>query len=377
VGGSLDSMTPTRTDDRLARTRLAAALVVGFVLAGPAAASAAPAVVEAGDSARTAAEVRRYWTPQRMENAKPAPVPIAGGAPSARAAEDGGDAPVARAGSISYTSGALTDTLSFPNRVHGKVFFTRPGAGNFVCSGTAVEAANLSTVITAGHCVHYLGVWSTSFAFVPGYRNGIRPYGTWAATAEAAPSQWVSSEYFEYDVGAVVVAENTSGQSLQEVVGARDILFNQPVSGAVRSRGYPAQSPFDGSKLRYCDSALGYRDPISGGGGAPQTMGIGCDMNGGSSGGGWVIGDSGNGAVISVNSYTRSSTPEVMYGPYFGSTAAALYDSVDGDPPGSGSSPAAGGPTTLPRDLVPAATAKVKCKKQKRRGKRKRCKITR
>jgi V8-like Glu-specific endopeptidase len=351
------------SDERSMRTRFAGLLVAAFVLAVPAAASAAPAILEAGDTARTAAEVSRYWTPKRMENAKPAPV--------LNPADDGSGTPTPRAGIISYTSGELTETTLFPNRVHGKVFFPRPGAGNFVCSGTAVEAANLSTVITAGHCVHYLGVWSTNFAFVPGYRNGNRPFGTWAATAEAAPSAWVSSESFEYDVGAAVVAENTLGQSLQEVVGARDILFNQPVSGAVRSYGYPAQSPFDGAKLRYCDSALGYRDPLSG---APQPMGIGCDMNGGSSGGGWVS----NGAVISVNSYTRSSTPEVMYGPYFGSTAEALYDSVDGDPSGSGGSPAAGGPATLPQDLAPAATAKVKCKKQKKhRGKRKRCKVTR
>jgi V8-like Glu-specific endopeptidase len=356
-------MTRRWSDERSMRARLAALLVAAFVLAAPAAASAAPAILEAGDSARTAAEVKRYWTPMRMENAKPVAL--------LDPAEEGIGAPTPRAGSISYTSGELTDTLLFPNRLHGKVFFTRPGAGNFVCSGTAVEAANLSTVITAGHCVHYLGVWSTNFAFVPGYRNGSRPYGTWAATNTAAPSQWVSSGFFEYDVGAAVVAENTLGQSLQEVVGARDILFNQPVSGAVRSHGYPAQSPFDGAKLRYCDSALGYRDPLSG---APQTMGIGCNMNGGSSGGGWVV----NGAVISVNSYTRSGTPEVMYGPYFGSTAEALYDSVDGDPSGGPSSPSAGGPITIPKDLAPATTAKVKCKKQrKHRGKRKRCKLSR
>jgi V8-like Glu-specific endopeptidase len=362
----------TRTDDRPARTRLAAALVAAFVLAAPAAAAAAPAVLEAGDSARTAAEVRRYWTPQRMEKAKPVPVPIAG-APRARAADEGSDAPVPRIGQISYTSGELTGTLSFPSRVHGKVFFSRPGAGNFVCSGTAVDSFNLSTVFTAGHCIHYDATWSTNFAFVPGYRNGNRPYGTWAATGESAPSQWVTSENFSYDVGAAVVAENGSGQSLEEVIGARGILFNQPVSGAVRSHGYPAQSPFDGSKLRYCDSTLGHHDPFTS---APQTMGIGCDMNGGSSGGGWVIDDGGDGAVISVNSYTRLTTPEVMYGPYFGSAAKALYDSVKGDAPGGASAPAAGGATALPQDPAPVAT-KVKCKKNKKKRKRKRCKIAR
>jgi V8-like Glu-specific endopeptidase len=364
-------MTRKQTYDQLVRMRAAVVLVAAFAFAAPATALASPAVLDAGDSARTAAQVSRYWTPKRMENAKPVPA-LTVGAPTTQAADEGSDAPAPRAGLVAYSSGELTDTLSFPNRVHGKVFFTRAGS-NWQCSGTAVEAINLSTVITAGHCVHYQGAWATNFAFVPGYRNGNRPYGTWAATEESAPSAWVSSENFRFDVGAAVVAENGSGQSLEDVVGARGIRFDQPVSGAVRSHGYPAGSPFDGSKLRYCDSTLGFLDPLTAGGSGPQTMGIGCDMTPGSSGGGWVVGDS----VISLNSYSRSTTPEVMYGPYFGSTIAALYDSVKDDAPGGGSTPSAGGTTAIPQSLAPLATTKVKCKKHRKRGKRKRCKAAR
>ena len=348
-----------------------AALAFAFVLAGPAAASAASDVRHAGDSTRTAADVRSYWTPQRMENAKPVG-PLKVSAPAPATAEE---APTLQAGSIPYTSGELTDTVSFPNRVHGKVFFSRSG-GNFVCSGTAVNAPNLSLVISAGHCVRNDGVWASNWAFVPGYRNGSRPYGTWAATDIAAPSPWVTSEDLRYDVGTAVVAANGSGQALQSVVGARAILFNQPepVSGAVRSFGYPAQAPFNGSKLRFCDSSLGYRDPLTS---DPQTMGIGCDMTGGSSGGGWVAGDS----VISVNSYGRPSNPEVMHGPYFGSTIQALYDAVDGEAAGGPTSPAAGPTTTAPSQ--PAAISRKKCKKRKKqsgttkRGRKKRCKRVR
>jgi V8-like Glu-specific endopeptidase len=365
-------MTRTLSDARGAWTRLAAAVATAFALAAPATASAAPEIREAGDSARTAAEVRRYWTPKRMESAKPvkllkadAPVPPA---------EEGGAGPTPRVGPIGYTSGELTDTLSFPNRVHGKVFFSR-GGGDFVCSGTAVNAANLSTVITAGHCVRFQGQWASSVAFVPGYRNGSRPYGTWTATGIAAPSAWVSSEDLRHDVGAAVVAVNGGGQALQQVVGARGILFNQAVSGPVRSYGYPAQTPFDGSKLRYCDSTLGYRDPLTSN---PQTMGIGCNMNGGSSGGGWVIGDPASGAVNSVNSYTRLGVPEVMHGPYFGSTAQALYNGVNDDPPGGPGAPAAGpGAIAQGQQQVTAPQAKCKKPKKKRAGKRKRCKPTR
>lgn len=354
------------------RRRICVTALAATLLVAPAASEAAPAVLEAGDSGRTAAEVRRYWTPKRMENARP--VKLVGGAP---AADEAGGTPSPREDSIPFTSGELTDTLSFPNRVHGKVFFTRPGHGNFVCSGTAVEANNLSTVITAGHCVYDASAGSINFEFVPGYPsedgNGNPIYGEWAATELLAPSQWVTFGNFSYDVAAAVVAEN-GGQALEEVVGARGILFNQPVSGAVRSHGYPALPPFDGSKLRYCDSTLGYRDP---GSSAPQTMGIGCDMNGGSSGGGWVIADGGNGSVVSVNSYTYLGPPEVMYGPFFGSTAQALYNAAQGDAPGGPATPAAGMLTLLPQNQAPVAVTK-KCKKQKkRRGKKKRCKAVR
>jgi V8-like Glu-specific endopeptidase len=270
------------------------------------------------------------------------------------------------------TAFELTDTTSFPNRVHGKVFFTKPGIGNFVCSGTAVLASNDATVITAGHCVNDNGIWSTNFAFVPGYRNGNAPYGTWAASDESAPSGWVTSENFRYDVGAAVMARNSSGQELEDVVGGRGILFNQPTNQALRSHGYPAQAPFDGLKLWACDALTTFPDnpnpPIG-----PQTMGMACDMNGGASGGGWVFTDgSGNGFVESVNSYKYTNNPAFMFGPYFGDVIAALYNSIESVPPGLPGSPTSGTGNPPSSDATTPVSSPKKCKKSKKR-KKKRC----
>ena len=55
-------------------------------------------------------------------------------------------------------------------------------------------------------------------------------------------------------------------------------------------------------------------------------MGIGCDMTGGSSGGGWVVGNT----VLSVNSYGYTTEPNVMYGPYQDSVAQNLYTTAAG-----------------------------------------------
>ena len=312
-----------------------------------------------------------------MQNAKPADLII----PADDSPPDPTPLPVPSAGALLATE--LTDTTSFPNRVHGKVFFTKPasvGGGNFVCSGTAVFAANDSTVITAGHCVADSGAFATNLSFVPGYRNGSSPYGVWAASSLGSTPQWIAAENFKYDVGVAVMARNSTGQELEDVVGARGILFNQPVSGTVRSFGYPAETPFDGSKLFACDGSLGVTDPNPGlPAGGPAPMQLLCDMTGGSSGGGWVKTDaSGNGSVMSVNSYKYRSQPTFMYGPQLTGVAQTLYSTLESATPGSPLSPAAGGapqPTGTTSQAQPASgPLKAKCRKPKRRGKKKRCK---
>ena len=55
------------------------------------------------------------------------------------------------------------------------------GEGFARCSGTSVDAPNLSVVFTAGHCVDEggpQGRWfSRNWVFVPGYHDGERPFG--------------------------------------------------------------------------------------------------------------------------------------------------------------------------------------------------------
>jgi V8-like Glu-specific endopeptidase len=368
--------------DACARRALATALAVAAFAIAPSGAAAQASLRQAGDSQRTVAEVSAYWTPERMEKAKPLGVLSVDGAPPRASTRDASGGPAPRAGtSGSFTSFELTDTLSFPNRVHGKVFFTRPGVGNFVCSGTVVDAGNRSTVITAGHCVHDGGAWSTNFAFAPGYRNvggaGNAPFGVWPASDEAAPQPWVDSENLKYDVGAAVIARNGSGQSLENVVGGRSVVFNQPIPQSVRSYGYPAQPtsshPFDGTRLWACDSSATVADnPTTATG--PNTLGIGCDMTGGASGGGWVA-DPSSGALNGVNSYKYTNQPNMMYGPYFGSTVQALYNFAAATPPGSPGSSGAG--NSIPAvDSLPARRAT--CKKGKKRIKgRRACKSSR
>jgi V8-like Glu-specific endopeptidase len=340
-------------------------LCAGATLVGTNQASATPLPRQAGDAGRTVAQVERYWTSHRMQSARPADLAVAAGAAGARAAVAGQSS-----STVPFGSYQVTDTRSYPNRVHGKVFFTRPGAGNFVCSGTVVDAPNQSTVLTAGHCVHDAGRWSTNFAFAPGYGNvagtDSAPYGVWAASGEAAPVPWVDSRNVKFDVGAAVIARDTLGRPLESIVGARSVAFNQTTSQTFRSFGYPAvptgDHDFDGTRLWACDSNPPITDDSVGGAGDP-TMGIGCDMTGGASGGGWVTA---SGAVNGVNSYRYAGRPDLIFGPYFGSTIEELYDFAAAELPGVSGSWAVGN-ATAPASRAGTVRVAAACKKAKKR----------
>ena len=356
------------------RRALAACVVVAAAVLQPAPAVAGQ-LAHAIPDARSAADVVRYWTPDRIRDARPMRLLTAPSETAAGPTPGTAQATTQSAGPVPYSSLELTDTVSFPNRVQGKVFFTRPGVGNFVCSGTAVDAGNRSTVITAGHCVHQSGVWSTNFAFAPAYHNvngvGVAPYGVWAASDELSPQPWVDSENLEYDLGAAVLARNASGQLLENVVGGRPVAFDQSTVQYFRSYGYPAQATpthnWDGTRLWACDSNPPLLDS-PGGTSGPSTMGIGCDMTGGASGGGWAAGGA-SGPLEGLNSYKYSNQPDVMYGPYFGATAQTLYGTAAGEAAGSPSGSAAG-QVTPAKPEAGTSSATPGCRKPHRKAKR-------
>lgn len=337
---------------------LAALLLYGLV-AWPGAAAATTESVETDG-------VRSYWTSERMKAAEPAPVPEPAAATPVRAQEvapNGRPSTVqpVQAGKTSdadlensrvsaeptegedlrraYTRTEVTDPSAESVRMHGKVFFSVAGGsqpGDYVCSGTALNSNNGSVVWTAGHCVFdadFGGGYSTNFLFVPAYSAGSAPFGEWPAEQLLSPAKWRNGPDSSYDYSAVKVAENGAGQTLNEVVGGRGIGFNQSRDQNYISYGYPAKQPpieFTGGREFQCNSPLGGTDNPPGGG--PNTSWIGCDMTGGSSGGGWIA----NGTLMSVNSYsycdiTGTLCEERLYGPYLDGDAKQLYQEIAGD----------------------------------------------
>ncbi|MGW0389474.1 trypsin-like serine peptidase [Streptomyces sp. NPDC003042] len=269
-----------------------------------------------------------FWTAERMRQATPLDVTAAPGsgrtvpAQSARptlVAPTAASAPASptafpQAGGAWTAGGAVVKTS-------GRVFFTM-GDRTASCSGDSVTSANGSTVVTAGHCVKYQGAWHTNWVFVPAYANGNAPYGQWSATKTFATDQWAASEDMNMDVGLAVVAP-LNGQKLSQVVGAQGILFNGGYSKKMYSFGFPAASPYDGTKLVYCSGNSG-RDFL-----LTKDHSLACNMTGGSSGGPWFQDfneATGLGTQVSVNSFGYTFLPNRMFGPYFGNEAKAAYD---------------------------------------------------
>jgi hypothetical protein len=205
--------------------------------------------------------------------------------------------------------------------VDGAVFIREDG-GYGRCSGTSVTAPNKSLVITAGHCVFENGRWSgRRWVFVPGYRHGERPFGTFIAHWLGTTPQWHRAENDNFDVGAAVVGRNESGELLAQAVGA-DRLVTGRHPRAFDVRGYPVARPFNGGTLQVCQGAASvghdFQTLLMPG---PLDLGVQCRISGGASGGGWFIdGDLLDG--VTSGSYTED--PATVYGPYFGDVVGRL-----------------------------------------------------
>ncbi|MGH2710369.1 MAG: trypsin-like serine peptidase [Actinomycetota bacterium] len=330
-------------------------------------ASAAQSKTLSFDQEQAPAAVRGFWTSQRIRTAGPLSFSAddfassttardAAGSPLALAPTSPTSGSAARAGSIPFVSHEVAAPSEAPFRTNGVILGVGANGRRYACSGTVVTSTNRSVVWTAGHCVfnRELGGWSRSIEFIPGYDRGSAPYGEWPVTGGVVPTGWSQGYTSAYDMAALVVAPNPQGQRIEDVVGARGILTGQsPVQG-FNAYGYPGTAPFDGEKQWVCESAYGYEDPFE-----PGTMAIGCDMTFGSSGGGWIVAET---YLNSLISYAYDNEPDVIYGPYFGATAATLHqkastmsNALDGTP-NFGDDSVQAAPVAAPTRLVHAMT---------------------
>ncbi len=299
-----------------------------------------------------------YWTRERMLNAKPYPYnAIPGKAPPP--VPHTGDEPVGPPGSdesslgdktlvlmsddefaaLAYTGAFGADAeaqasdgydyppphttfyvltslyTTYPYRTVGKVFFSL-GGSNYVCSGSAIGN---KAVLTAGHCVSDGGKkkWATNWTFVPAYKDGDKPYGSWPAFWLTTFNAWLNNKQWGRDVGFATVT-NQGGKTLEETVGSLGFAWNYSRMQHWNLFGYPSGSPWDGEWM--VETQASYATVFTDA--SPNTTGVGTSQRPGFSGGPWIVkftpGKPGaNNYVNGVNSMFFTDSPDEIFSPYF------------------------------------------------------------
>jgi len=278
-----------------------------------------------------AREALRFWTPARMRQARPLDMPRPEGRGLARQSSAEAEVDPVRGLEADARArsefAAVADPTAPGFRQNGVIFTVLPGGSGLArCSGTSVNSPNRSVVITAGHCVNEGGPgrwFNQDWVFVPGYHDGVRPFGVFVAKWLGATAPWIDGGSENADVGAAVVSRNERGQRLGAAVGGDDIAWNLPPNQVFDVHGYPVEKPFDGATQRLCSGTpfLGH-DLASFLWPGPLNLALTCDVTGGASGGGWTI----HGNVLNgVTNYGYGDDPTTDFGAYFGDSVHALY----------------------------------------------------
>jgi V8-like Glu-specific endopeptidase len=291
-----------------------------------------------------------YWTPERFHDAQPllraepnpdafgpeenaglaASVSVEGHAPAAgirpdlesrlfdredaaaeKALRSGGEKASGTAGAF-FTSARLVPTTAdqtYPYRAVGKLFFTKPGQGDFYCSAAVLRAR---VVLTAAQCIHSgkanPGFYS-NFRFVPATRDGSAPFGTWNWNYVIVPTTWSTGGGTvpnAADYGMIEVQDQTIDGVLRKLGDVTGFFGYQTLKlrpNHAHLLGYA--SNFDGGQRMHQVTAQAFRAA------AANNVEYGSDMRGGSAGGPLVQDFGDNPAlakIIGVLSYFNSST---------------------------------------------------------------------
>ncbi len=310
------------------------ALTTTAIVAGMFTTPAARAATQPHTSATMTSDaaVDAYWTPERMKNAKPLPMPRPASAPALKQAlkpkaSDGvprqtqGSAPSVDVGNLlskqlfqpdliqeNSASGVKPDnvgnfgayftttrvfpdkaSVTYPNSTAGRLYFSDPVAGgDYICSASAISPR---LIVTAGHCTAHADpshpYFYSNWMFVPSYNNGVAPNGTWKVKWATTTVNWYYSNGSVpnvQDVGVMVVYDRTTrgaSYKLGNITGwlGTWTLWGRSYPNNITQLGYPCN--LDSCAKMELNTAQGV-------GIWNNTVEIGSAMEGGSSGGPWI-----------------------------------------------------------------------------------------
>lgn len=251
-------------------------------------------------SASAQAVARAFWTPARMsaaaaERARPA------------AARPEVSAPPGTPAAVRFSGVPTT----------GALFYTT-GTRTHFCTASVVDSSAGDLVITAAHCV-YGSSYATNIAYVPEYRGGARPFGTWAVSAITVAAGGRDGHNQNLDVAFLAVS-SPAGTRIQSVTGGLTFAINAPYVLGIEVIGY---NNAGAEPVRCATRSFKFL-------GGTQ-IGFYCHgYSSGTSGGPWISGynsRTGTGVVHGViGGYQEGGSYEwASYSPHFGAAIGALF----------------------------------------------------
>lgn len=325
--------------------------------------TAAPAAAEGGNIQSpllAPAAAAEAWTVSAMLEAQPYPLPevseedlrayaegVAGPAAGGAGQVDAGGAPAGAGAAPTAGEETLAAGYSYPapfTRFEvpwpytdypfvtvGKVFFSQNGT-NYVASAASI--GNYA-ILTAGHVVHAgdgkpTG-WSSNLVFVPAYKDGSAPLGTWRASWLATRTTWYNNGNpggLTEDMGGAVL-QPLNSRKISDVAGWLGFAWNWPRVQHWFEFGYPAAAPFNGQRLNAVAASYAYDGTVPG----IPPVATGSDLTGGCSGGPWLRGAFTGNWANGVNSYRITTRPLEMNSPYFDDRAKSIKDLLVGGTP--------------------------------------------
>ncbi|MFC8718860.1 trypsin-like serine peptidase [Kitasatospora sp. NPDC057198] len=165
--------------------------------------------------------------------AAPAPTPPPSPSPSPSPAAD--PAPQTSPGTpLGVTTTAPDDAES---RRVGALFSGPVAPGHHFCTASVIDSPGRNLILTAAHCLST----ASGTTFVPGYRDGRAPYGSWQVTKIYTADGWRNSGDPDEDFAILAVAPR-DGRQIEDAVGGNPIGTHASWTALTRLYGYPANA---------------------------------------------------------------------------------------------------------------------------------------
>ncbi len=281
-------------------------------------------------ASKKVADIREYWTPERIKAAKPvshkpsettrkaiedaSPDETGGVDPSTPKRNKAPAGILGTAPDLILLSEPVPNPQQYPWCCVGKLLFTMNGED---CDASA-SVFGKNVILTAAHCLHDLedDAWAENVIFIPAYTSGEEPFGRWTYGTYTVPQAWEDGQGDAYDYGTVTLRKGgNENQSIGDALGYLGYITQLPAEQEWTDVGYPAN--ISEGEIMIEETGAFTRTLEHG-----TIVGKKGDMAEGASGGPWLLPYEQSLRINGAHSFGDDQFPGEVFSAYFGEEAA-------------------------------------------------------